>query len=386
MKAIYIKFINFSKEWNLGYAIIIWIFWMLAIFLISRTLIERIPFGVPHSLSTQTEELSIWTNWDGNNYIVIAREGYSNLGEQFFAFFPLYPLLIRIVRFIFGISFPYAGILISRGALLFAIIFFIKLIEQDFSKKIAYRSAWYMLIFPTSFFFFATYTEGLFLFINLATWYFIKTKKYTFAFIFGFLCPLTRLLGIIMSPIIFLEYLRSIKFEFKQIKLPIITSIAPILGLGLYGLYNYYHTQDFFNFLNAQKYWAGYGREGYNNPFVIIADNVVSSFSNFSEEGFLILGYFDLWFTLFALFILIYILIKKVIPFTYVVWGWIFFLIPIVTGSLVSMPRYVLVLFPIFIVLAKLAENQYVDKIYTIISLLLLTNLLYMFIFGIWVA
>jgi len=142
---------------------------MSSIFLISRTLIERIPFGVPHSLSTQTEELSIWTNWDGNNYIVIASQGYSNLGEQFFAFFPLYPLLIRIVRFIFGISFPYAGILISRGSLLLAIIFFIKLSEQDFSKKIAYRSAWYMLIFPTSFFFFATYTEGLFLFINLAT-------------------------------------------------------------------------------------------------------------------------------------------------------------------------------------------------------------------------
>jgi len=189
-----------------------------------------------------------------------------------------------------------------------------------------------------------------------------------------------------MAPVILLEYLITIKFKFKQIRFPIITSIAPVLGLGLYGLYNYYHTQDFFNFLNAQKHWAGYGREGYNNPFVIIFDNIISSFSNFGEEGFLILGYFDLWFTLLALFILIYISIKKVVPFSYVVWGWIFFLIPIVTGSLVSMPRYVLVLFPIFIVLAKLAENQYVDKIYTIISLLLLTNLLYMFIFGIWVA
>jgi len=360
---------------------------MVAIFTLSRTLIDRIPFGEPNSLSTQTNDLSIWTKWDGNNYIVIAREGYSNLGDQFFAFFPLYPLLIRIIRFTFNISYPYAGIIISRVSILLAIIFLIKLIEQDFPKKIAYRTAWYLLIFPTSFFFFATYTEGLFLFINLATWYFIKVKNYKLAFIFGFLSPLTRLLGVLMAPVILFEYLKSIDFQIKKIQIPIITSVAPILGLGLYGLYNYYHTKDFFNFLNAQKYWSGYGREGYNNPFVIIWNNIISSFSKFGEEGFLILGYFDLWFSLFTLFILLYVTVKKVIPISYVIWSWVFFLIPIVTGSLVSMPRYVLVLFPIFIVLAKWGDkNQYIDKLYTIISILLLTNLLYMFIFGIWIA
>ncbi len=375
------------KNWNLKYSILIWVIWMVAIFTLSRTLIDRIPFGEPNSLSTQTNDLSIWTNWDGNNYIVIAREGYSNLGDQFFAFFPLYPLLIRIIRFTFNISYPYAGIIISRVSILLAIIFLIKLIEQDFPKKIAYRTAWYLLIFPTSFFFFATYTEGLFLFINLATWYFIKVKNYKLAFIFGFLSPLTRLLGVLMAPVILFEYLKSIDFQIKKIQIPIITSVAPILGLGLYGLYNYYHTKDFFNFLNAQKYWSGYGREGYNNPFVIIWNNIISSFSKFGEEGFLILGYFDLWFSLFTLFILLYVTVKKVIPISYVIWSWVFFLIPIVTGSLVSMPRYVLVLFPIFIVLAKWGDkNQYIDKLYTIISILLLTNLLYMFIFGIWIA
>ena len=115
------------KNWNLKYSILIWVIWMVAIFTLSRTLIDRIPFGEPNSLSTQTNDLSIWTNWDGNNYIVIAREGYSNLGDQFFAFFPLYPLLIRIIRFTFNISYPYAGIIISRLSILLAIIFLIKL-------------------------------------------------------------------------------------------------------------------------------------------------------------------------------------------------------------------------------------------------------------------
>lgn len=123
------------RNWNFKYSILIWIIWMVAIFILSRTLISRVPFGITNSLSTQTNDLSIWTNWDGNNYIVIAKESYSNLEDQSFVFFPLYPLLIRIVKFTFNISYPYAGILISRGSVLLAIIFFIKLIEQDFSKK-----------------------------------------------------------------------------------------------------------------------------------------------------------------------------------------------------------------------------------------------------------
>ncbi|MEX0596920.1 MAG: mannosyltransferase family protein, partial [Candidatus Paceibacterota bacterium] len=103
---------SFLKSWNIKYVFIIWIVWITILILVGAIMFGRIPVNGPmHSYYGIGEQLSVWTNWDGNNYIVIAREGYNI--QSLYAFFPLLPILINLVVKILDISYPLAGVIVS---------------------------------------------------------------------------------------------------------------------------------------------------------------------------------------------------------------------------------------------------------------------------------
>jgi hypothetical protein len=381
------KFISFLKNWNVKYVLTIWIVWMTILILVGAIMVGRIPVnGSIHNYYGIGEQLSVWTNWDGNNYVVIAREGYNIL--PLYAFFPLLPILITIFVNTLDISYPLAGVIVSRLALFGALIFLVKLVEKEWGKDIAYKTAWLMLIFPTAYFLMAVYTESLFLFTTLATWYFAKDRNWWLAGFFGFFAPLTRLLGILVAPVIFWEYLVSKGWNLKKIRFGTLAIFTPLLGLLSYAYFNYIQTGDWLHFLNAQKYWAEvHGRGGYHNPMIIIWDEFISTISKISNEGIFIIGGTDLWMTLFAVGILIWITIRKTFSPPYLIWSWGFLMIPIISGSLVSMPRYVLGFFPIYIVLAVWCnKSKLFEQFYTFTSVLLMATFYTMFLFQIWLA
>jgi hypothetical protein len=378
---------TFWKRWNLTYVIGIWLIWSIALFLVGAIIMSRVPInGVRHSYSGTGEELSVWTNWDGNNYIMIARGGYSDEPLPLYAFFPLLPVLIKVLTVIFPISYPLAGIIISRLATLGALIFFVKLIEKQWNQEIAYKAAWVLLIFPTSFFMFSVYTESLFLCTTIAAWYFAKEKNWILAGIFGFFSATSRLVGILTTFIIMWEYLSSVNWNIPKIRWGITSVLAPVLGLISYGYYNYVQTGSFLHFLEVQKYWSAHGRGGYHNPLEIVIKELANTFSDKSNIlG--ILGSLDIWFSLFAIGILLWATIRKSLPIQYLFWGWAIILIPIISGSLVSMPRYVLTCFPIYMIIALWCQkNIFFDKLYTMASILLLAALYSMFLFQAWIA
>ena len=57
------------------------------------------------------KDISIITSFDGNSYISIAKNGY--ITEKLCAFFPLYPLLIRLLNTIIH-SYEISGFIISN--------------------------------------------------------------------------------------------------------------------------------------------------------------------------------------------------------------------------------------------------------------------------------
>lgn len=381
------SFYHFWKRWNLTYVIGVWLIWSIAIFLVGAIIMSRVPIsGVRHSYGGIGEELSVWTNWDGNNYIMIARGGYSDEPLPLYAFFPLLPVLIKVLTIILPISYPLAGIIISRLATLGALIFFVKLIEKQWNKEIAYKAAWFLLIFPTSFFMFAVYTESLFLFTTIASWYFAKEKNWILAGVFGFFSATSRLVGILTTFIIMWEYLSSKSWNIRKIQWGILSSLGPILGLISYGYYNYVQTGSFLHFLEVQKYWSAHGRGGYHNPIEIVIKELLNTFSDKSSIlG--ILGSLDLWVTLFIIGILLWETIGKLLPRQYLLWAWAITLIPIISGSLVGMPRYVLTCFPIYIIIALWCQkNVFFEKLYTTLSILLLSVFYSMFLFQAWIA
>ncbi len=375
-------------NWDIGYALKIWVIWMVCIMAVSATMIARVPAGNAHSLSAWGEELSVWSNWDGNNYVMIARDGYdADTPLPLHAFFPLLPVLMNGLHQITGISHQFAGVVISRLATLGAIIYLINLLKLDFSRKIAFRAAWFMLLFPTSFFFFSIFTESLFLFVTLASWYYARVGKWWASGIFAFFAPLTRLLGVFILPVqAWYFYQRNRKNISYKTFINALPLALGVLGFGTWIVFNWIDTGNPLHFIQVQEYWSAHGRGGYHNPLWILGTNLWRTLRDIPTRSIFVLGYFDVWFSLATAGTLTWAAMRRLIPWEYILWGFTMITIPIISGSLVSMPRYVLTVFPIYLVLSQLASKDWFEKVYTLGSTLLLANLLVMWLFAHWVA
>ncbi|MBI2641227.1 hypothetical protein HYW87_01360, partial [Candidatus Roizmanbacteria bacterium] len=135
-------------------------------------------------------------NFDGAHYLLIAKEGYSQYQQ---AFFPLYPLLIRFLAPLFFNNHLLAGLIISNVAFLLGLFVLEKYLALlKFNSRRIVWALLFLLAFPSSFFFGAVYTEGLFFFLFVSSLYFLKRERYFFASIVAFFASLTRLIGVFL--------------------------------------------------------------------------------------------------------------------------------------------------------------------------------------------
>ena len=186
-------------------------------------------FNLPHWLNSLA-------NFDGIHYLLIARQGYSQW-EQ--AFFPLYPLLIKLLTFVVNNGLI-VSLLISNIAFLIGLFILSRLID----KKHAFWFLVFILVFPTSFFFGAVYTEGLFFLLFVSTLYFLKKQKYLLTSLVVTLASLTKLIGVFLIIPIFFHWIKKRK--------SFATIAAPLVGLGIYCIYLFKTTGDPFFFLTSQ--------------------------------------------------------------------------------------------------------------------------------------
>ncbi len=183
--------------------------------------------------------ISALANFDGIHYLLIAKNGYVQY-EQ--AFFPLYPLLIRYLTPVFGNGLI-AGLIISNGFFLLGLI----ILDKLYGSKKDYWLILFIFAFPTAFFFGAVYNEGLFFFLFLASLYYLKKKNYLASGIFAFFASLTRLIGV------FLIIPMFINWWFKdRSKKAFVAFLAPMIGLLAYSLYLLKTTGDPLYFLSSQ--------------------------------------------------------------------------------------------------------------------------------------
>lgn len=310
-----------------------------------------------------------FANFDGVYYLLIAAKGYTvNAG-----FFPLFPLLIYIVTLPFKVL-PFDVIQYFVVIVLVSIFFLsslvvmYKLIRLDYANNIAMSAILAILIFPTSFFFAGIYSESLFLFLSLSSFYFARKKKWFLAGILGTLLSATRLVGIAIFPALLYEYFKN---EKKRSFGKLLSILLTPLGLIAYVFYNFQKWGNPFYFIEAQGNFA-------NNRSV---ESVILPIQTvFRYIKILIsvnpgiyewwVAFFEILFFIFTL-ILFYIAWKKKIRISYLIFGALCFLIPASSGTFTGLPRYIVVIFPLFIALA-LIKNKLFKIIYSVISIVLL--------------
>lgn len=321
-----------------------------------------------------------WGNFDGVYYLLIAAKGYTvNAG-----FFPLFPLTIKIASSILGPAvsgLPFdprqyftALVLVSIYFLL-AIVVMHKLILIDFKKSIAIWSIIFMLVFPTSFFFATIYSESLFLFLTVLCFYFARKKKWLLASIFGVLLTATRVVGIAIAPALFYEFLQNEKSFFKIKVLPLLLSPLGLLG---YMYFNYLKWGNALYFIQAQ---GNLQNNRTVNSIVLFPQTMYRYAKILTTVS---LSQYEWWIALLEISVfvfaatLLFVAWKKKVRFSYILFSVIALLIPVSTGTFSALPRYVLILFPIFIGLALL-KNKALKIAYATLGLILLFILFALF-------
>jgi hypothetical protein len=328
------------------------------------------------------------SRWDTGFYLSIADEGYTYSGVRFpsVAFFPLLPLLIRAVTSLTGDSLV-AGLIVANLALLGATMLIYCLAEDAWGAGVADRAVWYLLIFPTSFFGSAIYSESLFLLGAAGALYLARKGYWESAAMLGFLTALTRLVGVVVAPMLLAEWWVQRRTRSSDVRPSWSALLAPVavpLGTAAYMFYLYAQYGDPLAFVHGSAAWERVAR----SPLVMIGELMQRPVEGWGAA--FLAGHLPLnnWIDL--LVVLLFIGLGCVLLYErrwseglLVVLGT---LMPFGSGLLMSQRRYVWVLFPVFFLLARWGERPWVDRTITAVSLLGLGLFIILFANGYWVG
>jgi Gpi18-like mannosyltransferase len=297
--------------------------------------------------------LDVWGRWDAQHYLAIATQGYH--GKDI-AFFPLYPFLVHVFGDLIG-DHLIAGLLISNIAFLLALAYLYALVKLEFGDSaVAYRTIFYVAIFPTAIFFSAVYTESLFLMLTVASVYYARRGNFITSGIFGALAGMTRVEGVLTALPLAYEVWRAWRERRGT------TLARGVVGLGLvplglvsYMFYLYALQGDPMAFSKVQSEWNRH----FAPPWVSIA-NTLQAIANAPLKSDVANHVIELVFT--GAFLFLMVVAFRTLRPSYALYFAASLLMPMCTASLMSMPRFELVVFPAFMLLGLWGRRPSVNS------------------------
>lgn len=319
---------------------------------------------------------SLWYRWDTMWYLDIVENGYYYDEEilSSVSFFPVYPLLIKVVNLVTPNPLI-AAMLISITCFLLSLIMLYRLtLLETNSHEISLRATFMLAFFPTAIFLFAPYTESLFLLLSLIVAYETRSKRYWSAGIVGAIASAVRIPGILLGVFVFVEWLQAWREKKATWRDFIPIMIMPI-GLAL-----------FLGYLTIQ----------FGNPLAFVASTtksttdlgagplsaLVREVGKFLEgrENYIL----NVPMGIFALilgFSMVYPIAKN-LRLSYAVYVALSLLLPFWGGPIIAIMRFTVVLFPIFMMLAIWGRHKWVNLLYTALSLSMFSIYILLYIRG----
>ncbi len=178
--------------------------------------------------------LGYWAHWDGAWYSEIATEGYAERYPASTAFFPLYPMLVRLGTALGGGPALW-GVVVSLAATFFALYFVYGIAEKLHGARAARAATLSLAFFPTALFLNAAYTEALFLALTTGSvWAVYARRSLLLAGLLGLAAATTRNLGVLLLIPLLYEWFR----HRREFGLPGLASLALVpAGLAGYGAF-----------------------------------------------------------------------------------------------------------------------------------------------------
>lgn len=393
------------------------------------TATETLPGSQDGKIYLNEPFLNNHVSWDSEYYLAIATGGYedpniqrigtSSVGDSSggtfwpfiiptssaggiregiplsYAFFPFYPLMIRLVMLplsLLGLSTiataTLAGVLVSMLGTLIGMLALYELAKDELGEKGGLRAVFYLIIFPSGFFLAQIYTEGLFIGLAFSSLVMVRRGYRGWAAILAVLATYTRAVGVALSIPLLISWLkqgewRELDMEWREIYfkgLPWraiwhgLVTAAPVAAFFLWRI-SYYGMA----FGKVEEEYFGRGVLAMGFSFITWSDAFQKLFGGNSqaaayyliEWGCIVLGFTacivglrrhpDLaWFSLAVV------------------------LLSFTSGPAQGMHRYILAAPPVFLFLSRLGRNTTFDRIWTIVSILLMGAFTTLFIFDMW--
>jgi Gpi18-like mannosyltransferase len=334
--------------------------------------------------------------WDAVHYYELATLGYPSpdviaasprFGPRIRpAFFPLLPVLIRIVATCFnGLSFPAAlpiaraqpgvllsGIVVGHAVALLAFSLVYQLAWRETNDAAtARRAVLYTAFFPLGFYYAVPYTEALFLATSVAVFLAIRRQQWVCAGVWAAAASATRVAGVALAPVLVLAIVlawRAGKLESWKRALAAIV-LSP-MGLVVFALHLWQRTGDPLAFVHAQADWLRQSMIPFT-PLVKSVYYLLRPDLNVAANTY-VLNLINL--LIVGSFLAIFVVSFRRWDPTYIVYGAVFFTLILSSGLprefvLQSVGRYATVFFPVYIVLAQWGRNATLHRRMLLLSI-----------------
>lgn len=374
-------------------ALVLWLGWYIALIAFQYIVWARFDIARPDFGYTWTSEMTTgevdspaagaWfhARWDSWRYVAIAQNGYEDI--RLATFFPGYPLLMRIVdegllrwalpAMDWGDRIALAGLIVSGAMSAIGTVLLYIFFTEHLAAEDAWRGTFYLLIFPTAMFMAQLYTESTYLAVSVLALLLTYRKRLWLAGLVAVYATLTRPTGVLlflpMATVWLDHWWRGDdlpRHNLLAIGLPILTFFGFNFWLQGQGLNTFQAQEDFGRYFLQpvalciflqQVVWIGTNAAGAVTVGLDIVLTLMATALSIREwkyhPGLALYGLAAVW-------------------------------LPLGTGQLVSQNRYVLIVIPIFMVLARWGRNPVFDRVWTIISLLLFGLYTTLFTQGFW--
>ena len=334
----------------------------------------------PHDRSRAP--LDLFRHWDADWYLGVAREGYPPTvhGLASTAFFPLYPLLMRLADLVCH-DLRVAGYLISNACLLGSCLLLWKLAVRDTGREnVADRAVIFFLFNPVTLFYSTIYSESLFFLLMISVAYLATGRRWLAAGCCGYLAGLTRPVGVLLLSLLVVEFLGPYLARLRgrpdapprpdrEVPAFLAGAALTVAGLGTYCLCLGHRFGQPFAFMQAE---AGWYRQ-FAPPWV--------------PFGHFYLAFYMVWFyaaVVIGLVVLASGFFVRLRP-GYSAMCCVYFLMYLSTTRLEAIPRFLSVLFPFYLTLALVAVRYpRLEPFLLAGSVMLMTLSVVLFVNGYW--
>jgi len=316
--------------------------------------------------------------WDGAFYRDIAEDGYGSLPQSAYRFFPLYPLLGRVLGFVFLNHTAFALLVVANGsALLFGALLHRLALRETGDRGVARRAAWYAALFPVAMVLVMGYAEATFMLCAVGMFLALRAQRFLPAAALGMLAALSRPAGVFLAVPALVEGLRHWRAQEsdgladrspgepapaagdqrkptkRELAARAGAVVAPGVGMGLYLAWVGWADGDAFLPLRLQSDPSRRG--GFDDPIT----RTIEAVGDIIDGDRFGSGLHILWA---AVFVALLVVLIRRMPASYSWYAGVSLLVLLSARNLDSFERYATATFPFLISLALVTKGEQVER------------------------